>query len=161
MAQTFKLTQVFPASLDKVLAARERRFEDVSKQEGLKGQQLLDRKQEGSVIISTRAFSLADKLPDAVKAMVPAGFLNVTEVARFDTESKINRFEVTYQQNPDRLRVTGVTKYIAESDSSSRREYEITVKVSMALIGGMLESQIASSFRKGIEKDFEVIKDLL
>jgi hypothetical protein len=65
------------------------------------------------------------------------------------------------EQNPDRLRISGVTKYIGESETSSRREYEITVKVNMALIGGILESQIASSFRKGIERDFEVIQGLL
>lgn len=161
MAQTFQLVQSFPAHIDKVLAARERRFEDVSKQEGLKGQQILDRKVEGNIITTRRAFSLADKIPDAIKPMVPAGLLNLTEVAKFDTAEKINRFEVTYEQNPDRLRISGVTKYIHENDASSRREYSITVKVNIALIGGILESQIASSFRKGIEKDFEIIRDLL
>jgi len=161
MAQTFKLTQNFQASVDKVLAARERRFEDVSKLEGLKGQELLDRQESGGVITSKRAFSLADKLPDAIKALMPAGFLNLEEVAHFDTNAKTNRFDVTYPQNPDRMRIKGFTKYIAETDTSSRREYEITVSVNMALIGGMLEGQIASSFKKGIEKDYEVITSLL
>jgi Protein of unknown function (DUF2505) len=161
MAQKFTLTQVFPASVDKVLAARERRFEDMSKLENLKGQQILSQIQEGSVKVTKRAFSLADKIPDAIKPMVPAGFLNLVETARFDDDTKINRFEVTYEQNPDRLRISGVTKYIAESDSSSRREYEITVKVNMALIGGVLENQIANSFKKGIEKDYDIIKGIL
>ncbi|MBL8035484.1 MAG: DUF2505 domain-containing protein [Leptospiraceae bacterium] len=161
MAHTFTLIQSFPAHVDKVLAARERRFEDVSKQEGLKGQQVLDRTTEGSIITTKRAFSLADKIPDAIKPMVPAGFLNLTETARFDTAERINRFEVIYEQNPDRLRISGVTKYIHENEQSSRREYSITVKVNIALIGGMLESQIASSFRKGIEKDFDIIRELL
>ncbi len=161
MAQTFTLTQVFPASVDKVLAARERRFEDMSKLENLKGQQILSQTQEGSVKITKRAFSLADKIPDAIKPMVPAGFLNLVETARFDHDSNINRFDVIYEQNPDRLRISGVTKYIAESGSSSRREYQITVKVNMALIGGVLENQIANSFKKGIEKDYDIIKALL
>lgn len=161
MPANFKLTQSFSAHVDEVLAARERRFEDVSKQESLKKQELLDRKHEGNVIVSRRAFSLADKIPDALKAMIPAGFLNLVETARFDTESKVNRFEVVYEQNPERLRINGETHYIHEGENSSRREYNITVKVNMALVGGMLESQIASSFRKGIEKDYEVIKELL
>lgn len=161
MAQTFKMTQRFAAPLKEVLAARERRFEDVSKQEGLKGQELLDRKEVDGVITSKRAFSLADKLPDAIKALVPAGFLNLEEVAKFDTKTTTNRFEVSYPPNPDRLKITGETHYVAESDVACRRDYNITVKVGMALIGGMLEGQIASSFKKGIEKDYEVIKDLL
>jgi hypothetical protein len=161
MATTFKLVQNFPASVDAVLSARERRFEDVSKQEALKKQEILDRKEDGTVITTKRAFSFSDKIPEAVRSMVPAGFLNMTETARFDTATKINRFEVMQEQNPDRLRISGVTKYIGETDKSSRREYEITVKVNMALIGGLLENQIASSFRKGIERDFEVIKALL
>lgn len=161
MAQTFTLVQVFPAHVDQVLAARERRFEDVSKQEGLKGQQILNRVTEGNVITTKRAFSLADKIPDAIKSMVPAGFLNLVETAKFDTADKINRFDVVYEQNPDRLRISGVTKYIHIGDKESKREYNITVKVNIALIGGLLESQIASSFRKGIEKDYEIIKDLV
>lgn len=161
MAQTFTLVQSFPTHVDKVLAARERRFEDMSKHDGLKGQEVLEQHVDGNIRTTRRAFSLADKLPDAIKAMVPAGFLNLVETARFDTAAKINRFDVIYEQNPDRLRITGVTKYIHESDTSSRREYEITVKVNMALIGGMLEGQIASSFKKGIEKDYENIKGML
>jgi hypothetical protein len=161
MAQTFTLVQVFPAHIDKVLAARERRFEDMSKLESIKGQEILDRHQEGNVVVTKRAFSLADKIPDAIKPMVPAGFLNLVETARFDVEDKINRFEVSYEQNPERLRISGITKYIDESPSSSRREYEITVKVNIALIGGVLENQIAGSFKKGIEKDYENIKSLL
>ena len=160
MAQTFKLVQVFPASLEKVLAARERRFEDLSKLENLKGQQILSQTHEGTVKITKRAFSLADKIPDAIKPMVPAGFLNLEETARFDEATKINRFEVTYAQNPDRLKINGVTKYIDEG-ATSRREYQITVKVNMALIGGILENQIASSFKKGIEKDYDNIKEIL
>jgi hypothetical protein len=161
MPANFKLKQSFSAHVDEVLAARERRFDDVSKQESLKKQELLDRRHEGDLIISRRAFSLADKIPDALKSMIPAGFLNLVETAKFDTKNKVNRFEVIYEQNPDRLRISGVTHYIHESDTSSRREYDITVKVNMALVGGMLENQIASSFRKGIEKDYEVIKELL
>lgn len=161
MAQTFKLVQAFPAHVDQVLAARERRFEDMSKLDSLKGQQILSQTQEGTVKITKRAFSLADKIPDAIKPMIPAGFLNLVETARFDTATKTNRFEVIYEQNPDRLRISGVTKYIDEGASSSRREYEITVKVNMALIGGMLESQIAGSFKKGIEKDYENIQGML
>lgn len=161
MAQTFTLVQVFPAHVDKVLAARERRFEDLSKLENLKGQTILSQTQEGSVKITKRAFSLADKIPDAIKPMVPAGFLNLVETARFDADTKINRFEVTYEQNPDRLKISGVTKYIDEGPSSSRREYEITVKVNMTLIGGIMENQIASSFKKGIEKDYENINSIL
>jgi hypothetical protein len=161
MAQTFKLVQEFPGSVEKVLAARERRFEDLSKLDSVKGQEILDRKQEGSVITTKRAFSLADKIPDAIKPMVPAGFLNLEETARFDTATKVNRFEVIYVQNPDRLKISGITHYIGIDESKSRREYEITVKVNIALIGGVLENQIASSFKKGIERDFEIIEDLL
>lgn len=161
MPANFKLMQRFPAHVDQVLAARERRFDDISRQESLKKQELLDRRHEGDLVISRRAFSLADKIPDALKTMIPAGFLSLVETARFDTKNKVNRFEVIYEQNPDRLRISGVTHYIHESDSSSRREYDITVTVNMALVGGLLENQIASSFRKGIEKDYEVIQELL
>lgn len=161
MAQSFKLVQEFPGSVDKVLAAREKRFDDLSKVDSVKGQEILERKTEGNIITTVRAFSLADKIPDAIKPMVPAGFLNLVETAKFDTSTRINRFEVTYTQNPDRLKISGETHYIHVDDTSSRREYNITVKVNIALIGGVLESQIASSFKKGIEKDFENIKELL
>jgi len=161
MAQTFRLLQPFPASVEKVLAARERRFEDLSKHDGLKNQALLDRRQEGKVVVTKRALSLADKIPDAIKPLVPAGLLNLVETAHFDTETNTNRFVVTYVDNPDRLKITGVTKYIGESESASRREYEITVAMNVAFVGGLLENQIASSFRKGIEKDYENIKELL
>ncbi|GAB4427634.1 MAG: hypothetical protein OHK0011_09620 [Turneriella sp.] len=161
MSANFKLRQSFAAHVDEVLAARERRFDDVSKQESLKKQELLERRHEGDFIVSRRAFSLADRIPDALKSMIPAGFLNLVETAKFDTKNRVNRFEVIYEQNPDRLRISGVTHYVHESDTSSRREYDITVKVNMALVGGILENQIASAFRKGIEKDYEVIKELL
>lgn len=161
MAVNFKLTQSFPASVEAVLAARERRFDDVSKQEGLKKQEILERYQEGTTLVTRRAFSLADKIPDALKGMVPANFLQLVETAKFDTVNNTNRFEVVYEQNPERLKISGVTHYIHESEKSSRREYDITVKVNMALIGGLLEQQIAASFRKGIEKDYEIIKEIL
>lgn len=161
MAANFKLTQSFSASVEAVLAARERRFDDVSKQDGLKKQEILERYHEGTLLVTRRAFSLADKIPDALKAMVPVGFLQLVETAKFDTVNNINRFEVVYEQNPERLKISGVTHYIHESDNSSRREYDITVKVNMALIGGLLEQQIAASFRKGIEKDYEIIKEIL
>ncbi|HNA79788.1 MAG TPA: hypothetical protein PKY99_10060, partial [Turneriella sp.] len=70
MPANFKLKQSFSAHVDEVLAARERRFDDVSKQESLKKQELLDRKHEGDLIVSRRAFSLADKIPEALKAMI-------------------------------------------------------------------------------------------
>lgn len=161
MAARFTLTQNFAAHVDKVLAARERRFEDVSKHDGLKKQDILDRHQEGSVLVTKRAFSLADKLPDALKTLLPSSFLKLVEIARFDTQTKTNRFEVIFEENPDRLQMKGETHYIHESDTSSRREYNISVKVNWALIGGMIENQIASSFRKGIEKDYEIIQEIL
>lgn len=161
MPANFKLTQSFSAHVDEVLAARERRFDDVSKQESLRKQELLDRRREGDLIVSRRAFSLADKIPEALRTMIPPGFLDLVETAQFDTKNRINRFEVVYEQNPERLRISGVTQYIHESEKSSRREYDITVRVNMALVGGLVESQIASSFRKGIERDYEVIKEIL
>lgn len=161
MAHTFTLTQTFPASLEKVLAARERRYEDVSKQEGLNKQELLDRREEGSIIISKRSFSLADKIPDAIKSLVPKNFLQLTENSRFDRSNNTNRFEVEQAENPGRLKISGFTRYIAENDRSSRREYEITITINIALVGGLVESQLASSYRKGLERDFEVIKGYL
>ncbi|HRP70701.1 MAG TPA: DUF2505 domain-containing protein [Turneriella sp.] len=161
MSQSFTLTQKFAASREHVLAARERRFEDLSKHDGVKKQEILSETHEGAVKITKRAFSLADKVPDMVKSMMPAGFLNLTETARFDTETKTNRFDVTYEQNPDRMQIKGETKYIDEGENSSRREYNITVKVNIPLVGSLLEIQIASSFKKGIEKDYQNIQDIL
>ena len=161
MANSFNLTQQFSAGLESVLAAREKRYDDISKQDGLKGHELLDKKNEGGFIISRRSLSLADRIPDVVKAMIPAGLLNVTEEARFELATNINRFEVTYDKNPDKLRISGVTRYIKESDKTCRREYNITVRVDIPLIGGMVETQIMNSFRKGIERDYEIISEIL
>jgi len=161
MANSFNLTQQFHASIESVLAAREKRYDDISKQDGLKGQELLDKKTEGGFIISRRALSLADRIPDAVKTMIPAGLLNVTEEARFEIATNTNRFEVTYDKNPDKLRISGITRYIRESENSCKREYNISVRVDIPLIGGMVETQIMNSFRKGIERDYEIISELL
>ncbi|MBV6492943.1 MAG: hypothetical protein LDLANPLL_00949 [Turneriella sp.] len=161
MAQTFTLLQKFPYSRERVLAARERRFEDLSKHDSLKKQEILSETYEGPVKITKRVFSLADKIPDIAKSIIPQGYLDMVETARFDSETKINRFEVLNEQNPDRFQIKGETKYIEEGPDSSRREYNISVKVNITLLGSLVEMQIANSFKKGIEKDFENIKEIL
>ncbi|MCX7633189.1 MAG: DUF2505 family protein [Turneriella sp.] len=161
MAARFTLVQHFAAPLADVLAARERRFEDPSRHEGLKKQEVLERRQEGSVIVTRRAFSLADKLPDPLRKWVPADFLQLTETARFDIATSTNQFEVIYDKNPDRLRINGTTHYIAEGPQSTRREYDIRVAVNMPIVGGIVENQIAGLFRKSIEKDHEILQEIL
>lgn len=157
----FSLKQDFPYSLEKVLEARDKRWDNLDKFPELKNQQLLEEKTEDDILHQKRRLDFGTQVPSIVKTALPNGMLELIEDSQFNTQSKVHSFTVYPKGMEKKFMIKGKTNYVAVDDQSSRREYEIEIKVNVPVIGGTIESQVAKQYKNSIIKDHKKLMDFI
>ena len=158
--EAINLVQEFPYKLADVLAARERRYEDIKRFPELKDQKILEKREEGDMIFTRRELAFGDKVPDLLKKIVPPEMLKMLEESHFNSKTHVNNYEVFPQNNKDKLCIHGRSVY-EDLGEKSRRSYELKIECNVPLIGSILAGQIRDQYQKGLVKDYNLLLELL
>ncbi|MFC1474565.1 DUF2505 family protein [bacterium] len=154
------IKHTFDAPLDVVLRAKDERFEHTDKIEGLKKLDYKDVKEDDSGITSKRDFEIKmGKVPGPIKKMIPSRFFNLEEISRWDKTANKNEWEMISKERK-KLTWKGVTSYVAKGEKTERT-VDCTIKAKIPLIGDAIEKQIASGFKKSMEKDARTLNDMI
>ena len=129
--------------------------------------EVLERREEGSIVRLAVRFRFTGSLSPAVTAVIDPAKLSWVEESVHD----LDRYAVTFHMNPDnyadRLRSEGFVRYEPDGDGGTRRltEGELVVKVPLLMgggrVGGLVESAIISGLRDHLAAETEVVEGLL
>ena len=129
--------------------------------------EVLERREEGSLVHLAVRFRFTGNLSPAVTAVVDPAKLSWVEESVHD----LDEHAVTFRMNPDhyadRLRSNGAVWYEPCGDGATRRltEGELAVKVPLLLgggrVAGAVEGAIVSGLRDHLATEVEVVERLL
>jgi Protein of unknown function (DUF2505) len=129
--------------------------------------EVLERREDGSLVHLAVRFRFTGNLSPAVTAVVDPAKLTWVEESVHD----LDQYAVTFRMNPDhyrdRLRSQGSVHYEPDGDGVTRRltEGELAVKVPLLLgggaVGGVVEGAIVSGLREHLAAEIEVVERLL
>jgi hypothetical protein len=129
--------------------------------------EVLERREDGSLVHLAVRFRFTGNLSPAVTAVVDPAKLTWVEESVHD----LDQYAVTFRMNPDhytdRLRSQGAVHYEPDGEGVTRRltEGELAVKVPLLLgggkVGGVVEGAIVSGLREHLAAEIEVVERLL
>ncbi|MBI3394915.1 MAG: DUF2505 family protein [Spirochaetia bacterium] len=156
------VVQEFPHSLEVLLRAREERYKHLDKFPELKNVHTVSEERSGHILKQERHISIAESMPAAISAMMPSGSMTLIEKSEFDTNQNLHSFHVVPGGTMNSLfEVSGVSKYYALDAERTAREYDIEVKSSAFLIGGIVENAIADLYARNLDKDYASIEGFI
>jgi hypothetical protein len=129
--------------------------------------EMLDRREEGSLVQLAVRFRFTGNLSPAVAAVVEPAKLTWVEESVHDLDEYAVTFRMNPDHYPDRLRSQGSVHYKRDGDGVTRRltEGELAVKVPLLLgggaVGGVVEGAIVSGLREHLAAEIEVVERLL
>ena len=148
------LKQPFDFPLNVVLRAREERFINSDKIEGMRKPKFIERTEDEKRIETKREFNIAlDRTPASIKKMLAPDMFSFIESAVWDKNSNVLKWEMVPGAQKDRLVWKGITKYYQTGDKSER-SIECDIRVRVPIIGDAIERMIAEGFKKSQQKDF-------
>jgi hypothetical protein len=123
--------------------------------------EMLDRREEGSVVHLAVRFRFTGNLSSAVTRVVDPNRLTWVEESAHDLE----RLTVTFRMNPDhyadRLRSEGSARYEPADGGGTRRLTQGEVAVRVPLVGKSVEGAIVSGLKEHLAAEVEVVQRLL
>lgn len=146
----YTVTHKFNYPLSDLLAAREDRYKHLDRFPDLKNITLIDERKEGNKIFQKRKISLVGSLPPVMANMLEEAAL--LEESVFDTETNTHDFKL-FLQKMKVVTIKGTSLYSETSSSTSQRSYEVEVKSSVFIVGGLIETAIEEIHKHSLEKD--------
>jgi hypothetical protein len=159
----FQLEQVIAGPVEAVarIYTEPRFYELLGELPKLGRPEVLDRREDGSVVRLAVRFRFTGNLSAAVTRVVDPERLSWVEESVHDLE----RHTVTFQMKPDnyadRLRFEGWSSFEPESDGGTRRLAEGDVVVRVPLVGRTVEGAIVSGLREHLAGEVEVVERIL
>jgi hypothetical protein len=123
--------------------------------------EVIDRREDGSVVHLQVRFRFTGNLSPAVTRVVDPARLTWVEESIHDLDGRSMTFRMKPDHYPDRLRSEGSAIYEAAGDGGTRRinQGEVTVKV--PLVGRSVEGAIVSGLAEHLAAEVEVVERLL
>ena len=160
--KNLKIRQDFNAHLLDLLKAREERYKHLDKFPELKNVQIVREEFIEGKLIQERHIHLTDSLPGVIKTFLNSDSIILVEKSEFITEDNIHTFQVVPGKGLDQFfTIDGISKYHSSGDTTSSRDYDISIKSSAFLIGAVIESAIAEIYQHNLEKDKKSIDEFL
>jgi hypothetical protein len=159
----FRVEQVIAGPVDAVarLYTEPRFYARLGELPKIGAPELLDRREDGSVVHLAVRYRFTGDLSAAVTKVVDPAKLTWVEESVHDLE----RHTVTLQMQPDnyadRLRFDGSMRFEATDDGATRRIAEGDVAVRVPLLGRAVEGAIVSGLREHLEAELAVVEELL
>ena len=129
--------------------------------------EVLERREEGSLVHLAVRFRFTGTVSPAVTAVVDPAKLSWIEESVHDLDAHTVRFRMNPDHYADRLRSDGSVRYQPDGDAVTRRltEGELAVKVPLLLgggrVAGLVEGAIVSGLRDHFSAEIEVVERLL
>jgi hypothetical protein len=129
--------------------------------------EVLDRREDGSVVRLAIRFRFTGDLSPAVTRVVDPAKLTWVEESVHDLERRTVTFELHPDHYADRLRSAGSSRFEPAADGVTRRvtEGDLAVKVPLLLgggtVGGAVERAIISGLRDHFATEVDVVERLL
>ncbi|MCZ8154511.1 MAG: DUF2505 family protein [Leptospira sp.] len=154
----YNVTHTFPVSLEKLLHAREERYQHLDQFPDLKNVTLLEEKKEGNIIIQKRKVSLEGSLPAVLSAALTD--LSLVEESTFDTTTNTHIFKIAPPGKDNVFVIKGKSTYSGKGDSSER-SYDVEVSSGLLFVSPIVEKAIEEIHKHSLEKDRKSIAKFL
>ena len=122
--------------------------------------EVLERREDGSVVHLAVRFRFTGHLSPAVTKMVDPAKLSWVEESVHDLEGHTVTFHMQPDNYADRLRFEGSSRFEADGDDDTRRVAEGDVVVRVPLVGRAVEGAIVSGLREHLAAEVEVVERL-
>jgi hypothetical protein len=155
----YKVTHTFPVSLEKLLNAREERYQHLDQFPDLKNVTLLEEKKEGNIITQKRKVSLDGSLPVVLQAALSD--LSLIEESTFDISTNTHIFKISPPGKDNVFVIKGKSIYQKTGDSASERSYDIEVSSGLLFVSPIVEKAIEEIHKHSLEKDRNSIAKFL
>ena len=123
--------------------------------------EVLERREDGSVVHLAVRFRFTGHLSPAVTKMVDPAKLSWVEESVHDLEGHTVTFHMQPDNYADRLRFEGSSRFEADGDDDTRRVAEGDVVVRVPLVGRAVEGAIVSGLREHLAAEVAVVEELL
>jgi len=123
--------------------------------------EVLERREDGSVVHLAVRFRFTGHLSPAVTKMVDPAKLSWVEESVHDLEGHTVTFHMQPDNYADRLRFEGSSRFEADGDDGTRRVAEGDVVVRVPLVGRAVEGAIVSGLREHLAAEVAVVEELL
>lgn len=155
----YKVTHTFPVSLEKLLHAREERYQHLDQFPDLKNVTLLEEKKEGNIITQKRKVSLEGSLPVVLQAALSD--LSLIEESTFDTATNTHVFKIAPPGKDNVFVIKGKSVYQSTGASTSERSYDLDVNSGLLFVSPIVEKAIEEIHKHSLEKDRNSIAKFL
>jgi hypothetical protein len=159
----FEIEQLIAGPVDAVarVYTEPRFYERLGELPKLGRPEVLDRREDGSVVHLAVRFRFTGHLSPAVTKVVDPAKLSWVEESDHDLE----HLTVTFHMNPDnyadRLRFEGSSRFEDGREEGTRRVSEGDVVVRVPLVGRAVEGAIVSGLREHLAAEVAVVEELL
>ena len=123
--------------------------------------EVLERREDGSVVHLAVRFRFTGHLSPAVTRMVDPAKLSWVEESVHDLEGHTVTFHMQPDNYADRLRFEGSSRFEADGDDGTRRVAEGDVVARVPLVGRAVEGAIVSGLREHLAAEVAVVEELL
>lgn len=159
----FEIEQQFTAAPEAVsrIYTEPRFYEVLGELPGLGRPEVLDRRENGTVVHLQVRFHFTGNLSPAVTRVVDPARLTWVEESIHDLERRTMNFRMKPDHYPDRLRSEGSARYEATSEGGTRRVSHGEVTVKVPLVGRSVEGAIVSGLSEHLTAEVGVVERLL
>lgn len=123
--------------------------------------EVLERREDGSVVHLAVRFRFTGNLSPAVTRVVDPARLTWVEQSVHDLERHTVTFHMQPDNYADRLRFDGSSRFEPAGDGRTRRVAEGDVSVRVPLVGRTVEGAIVSGLREHLAAEVEVVERLV
>ncbi|TGL61761.1 DUF2505 family protein [Leptospira ognonensis] len=155
----YKVTHAFSVSLEKLLHAREERYQHLDQFPDLKNVTLIEEKKEGNIITQKRKVSLEGSLPAVLQAALSD--LSLLEESTFDTTTNTHVFKISPPGKDNVFIIKGKSVYQSTGANASERSYEVEVISGLLFVSPIVEKAIEEIHKHSLEKDRNSIAKFL
>lgn len=161
-AVRFEIEQRFPGSLEAVEEALidPAYLKRLSALPKLGAPELLDRTDDGHLVLLSVRYQFVGEVSSAVRAVVDPARLGWIEESTLDRRTHVTTFTIVPDHYGGLLRCSG-TYTLREADGGTVRTAEGDIKVSVPLVGGKVERAIVSGLREHAEAEVAVMAEHL
>ena len=159
----FQIEQVIAGPIDAVarIYTEPRFYELVGELPKLGKPEVLDRREDGSVVHLAVRFRFTGHLSSAVTRVVDPAKLSWVEESVHDLEHGTVTFRMKPDHYADRLRSDGSVRYEPAGDGVTRRLTAGDLAVRVPLVGRAVEGAIVTGLREHLAGEVEVVDRLL
>lgn len=147
----------FNFNLDTLVKARAARYENQDWWDEIKDSRIEHEEEKDGVLYIKRRVFLKTNLPKIAEKAIPGGAFEVMEESWYNKKHQVMDIKAKNVSLEKFFRFKEADKYIAMEGEKSKRFVEISIDISVPLVGSSIEKIVCEEFKKQSDKDKQVI----